>query len=218
MSSMSSIGPSWLDPNWLLDRFGQQMFLVSAVIVFVECGLLFPVLPGDSLLFSVGLFIRRADSGHPGLQVSLAVACLVLSLVAFAGNVVGYEIGRAAGPALYRRKGRFLRPEYFERTRVFFERYGKTALVLGRFVPVVRTFITVVAGVSGMSRRRFYTWSLVGAVLWASTVTGLGYLLGGVEFLQRNIEVVLLVVVAVSLLPALFEWLRHRWAAPAVDG
>jgi membrane-associated protein len=91
-----------------------------------------------------------------------------------------------------------------------FDRYGNKALVLGRFVPVVRTFVTVVAGVSGMSRRRFFTWSLVGAVLWASGVTALGYVLGGVEFLQRNIEVVLLLVVAVSLLPALVEWVRHR--------
>ena len=217
ISSPPSLGPSWLDPSWLFERFGQQLFLISAGIVFVECGLLFPFLPGDSLLFSVGLFIRRADSGEPGLQVSLAVACLVLSLAAFAGNVAGYEIGRAVGPALYRRQGRFLRPEYFERTRVFFDRYGNKALVLGRFVPVVRTFVTVVAGISGMSRRRFLTWSLVGAVLWASGVTALGYVLGGVGFLQRNIEVVLLLVVAVSLVPALVEWVRHRHAATRVS-
>lgn len=196
------------------------MFLVSAVIVFVECGLLFPLLPGDSLLFSVGLFVRRADSGQPGLQVSLAVACLVLSLVAFAGNVAGYEIGRAIGPALYRHQGRFLRPEYFERTRIFFDRYGNKALVLGRFVPVVRTFVTVVAGVSGMGRRQFFTWSFIGAVLWASGVTALGYLLGGVSFLQRNIEIVLLAVVALSLAPAMVEVVRHRRSkAPVVrDG
>lgn len=210
MSSPPSLGPTWLDPSWLFERFGQQMFLLSAAFVFIECGLLFPFLPGDSLLFTVGLFIRRADSGQPGLQVSLVVACVVLSLVAFAGNVAGYEIGRLLGPALYRRQGRFLRSQHLDQTRIFFDRYGSKALVLGRFVPVVRTFVTVVAGVSGMSRRRFFTWSLVGAVLWASMVTVLGYVLGGVEFLQRNIEVVLLVLVALSLVPPLVEWARHR--------
>ncbi|MEO7058791.1 MAG: VTT domain-containing protein [Lapillicoccus sp.] len=207
---MASLGPSWLDPNWLLQRFGSQMLLVSSAIVFVECGLLFPFLPGDSLLFSIGLFIRRDVSGLAGIHVNLALACAVLSLAAFAGNVAGYEIGRALGPALYRRDGRFLRRHHIDRTRAFFDTYGNRALVIGRFVPVVRTYITLVAGVSRLDRRRFFTWSLVGAVLWATSLTLLGYLLGGVSFLQKNIEVVILVIVALSLAPALVEWLRAR--------
>ena len=194
-----------MDPAWLLEKFGAQMFWVSCAIVFVECGLLFPILPGDSLLFAIGLFIATG-----ALQISFPFALVALAVAAFLGNVTGYEIGRAVGPALYRRGGRFLKPEYFEQTHAFFERYGNKALVLGRFVPIVRTFITVVAGAGAMDRRRFFTWSFVGAVLWATGVTLLGYFLGGIPFLQKNIEAALVAIVLVSVLPMVFEWWRHR--------
>lgn len=204
------LGPDWMDPAWLLDRFGEQMFWASCAIVFVECGLLFPILPGDSLLFSVGMFINRAEAGEPGIHLNIVVACVLLSAFAFLGNVVGYEIGRALGPALYHRNGRFTKKEYFDKTHEFFERHGNKALVIGRFVPIVRTFVTVVAGVGRMDRRRFFTWSFVGAVLWATGVTLLGYWLGGIAFLQKNIEAALILIVGVSVLPMAFEWWRHR--------
>ena len=133
-------GLDWMDPQWLLDKFGQEMFWVSVAIVFVECGLLFPILPGDSLLFSVGLFINTDD-----LDVNIVLACVVFSIAAFLGNVTGYEIGRRVGPAIFHREGRFLNIRNFEKSHAFFERYGNRALVLGRFVPIVRTFITLVA-------------------------------------------------------------------------
>jgi membrane-associated protein len=205
-----------MDPQWLLNRFGAQFFWVSAVIVFIECGLLFPILPGDSLLFSVGLFISRGD-----IDVNIAVACAILSLAAFLGNVVGYEIGRALGGRLYERQGRFINKKNFDQTNVFFERYGNKALVLGRFVPIVRTFVTVVAGVSRMDRRRFLFWSGVGAVLWATGLTLLGYFLGGIDVIHDNLEAAILVIVAVSVLPVLFEYLKHRRATArdvAADG
>src|SRR5688572_16272249 len=101
---MPSLGPDWMDPQWLLERFGAQFFWVSAAIVFIECGLLFPILPGDSLLFAVGLFIARGDIG-----INIAAACTALSVAAFLGNVVGYEIGRAIGTPLYEREGRFVK-------------------------------------------------------------------------------------------------------------
>ena len=210
LSSVAALGPSWLDPTWLLDRFGTAMLAVSAGMVFIECGLLFPFLPGDSLLFSVGLFVRRAGDGLPGLHVNLVLAILLLVVAAFLGNVAGYEIGRAIGPALYRRDSRFLRRRHIDRTREFFDTHGNKALVIGRFVPVVRTYVTLVAGVSRLDRRRFFTWSLVGAVLWATILTLLGYLLGGIAFLQKNIDVVILLIVAISLVPAVVEWLRAR--------
>jgi membrane-associated protein len=204
-----------MDPDWLLTTFGQQMFWVSCGIVFIECGLLFPILPGDSLLFSVGMFINRANAGQAGIQMNIVVACLVLSAFAFLGNVVGYEIGRAVGPAIFRRNGRFTKREYFDKTHEFFERYGTKALVLGRFVPIVRTFITIVAGAGQMERRRFFTWSFVGAFLWATGVTLLGYFLGGISFLQKNIEAALILIILISLLPVAFEWWRHRRARAA---
>jgi len=195
-----------MDPQWWLDQFGDQMFWLSAVIVFVECGLLFPILPGDSLLFAVGLFIATDD-----LSMNIWFACLVLSAAAFAGNVVGYEIGRAVGPPLFHREGRFLNTKNFEKTHGFFDKYGNKALVLGRFVPIVRTFITVIAGAGEMDRRRFFGWSLVGAVLWAVGVTLLGYFVGdAIPALSDHLELALLLLVALSLLPAAFEYWRHR--------
>jgi len=209
---MHSLGPQWMDPQYLLTSFGAQFFWFSALIVFIECGLLFPILPGDSLLFAVGLFISTGQ-----VHLNIALACVVLSAAAFLGNVVGYEIGRAAGAPLYERDGRFLKKRYFDQTNAFFDQHGNKALVIGRFVPVVRTFITVVAGIGRMDRRRFFTWSLVGAVLWATGITLLGYFLGqAFPVLQDKLELAVLAIVAVSLLPALVEYLRHRRRAHAV--
>jgi membrane-associated protein len=203
---MHSLGPQWMDPQYLLTSFGAQFFWFSALIVFIECGLLFPILPGDSLLFAVGLFISTGQ-----VHVNIALACVILSAAAFLGNVVGYEIGRAAGAPLYERDGRFLKKRYFDQTNAFFDQHGNKALVIGRFVPVVRTFITVVAGIGRMDRRRFFTWSLVGAVLWATGITLLGYFLGqAFPVLQDKLELAVLAIVAVSLVPALVEYLRHR--------
>jgi membrane-associated protein len=203
-----SLGPDWMDPQWLLERFGSQFFWVSAAIVFIECGLLFPILPGDSLLFAVGLFIAEGSIG-----MNIVLACLLLTVVAFAGNVVGYEIGRAVGAPLYEREGRFLKKKYFDQTHEFFDRYGAKALVLGRFVPIVRTFITVVAGVGRMDRRHFFVWSGVGAALWATGITLLGYFLGNAfPLLKDHLELAILAIVAVSVIPMAVEVIRARRA------
>jgi membrane-associated protein len=204
---MHALGPDWMDPQWLLDRFGSQFFWVGVAIVFIECGLLFPILPGDSLLFAIGLFIARGD-----IDVNIVVACVILSIAAFLGNVTGYEIGRFIGAPLYERNGRFIKKKYFDQTHDFFEKHGAKALVIGRFVPIVRTFITVVAGVSRMDRRHFFVWSAVGAVLWATGITLLGYFLGGVEVIHDNLEAAVLVIVAFSVLPMVVEFVRHRSA------
>ncbi len=209
---MHTLGPSWMDPQYLLDQFGPAFFWVSVVMVFVECGLLFPILPGDSLLFAAGLFIANGKLG-----VNIVLACVILTVAAFAGNVAGYEIGRAIGPPLYERDGRILKKKYFDQTTTFFDRYGNKALVLGRFVPIVRTFVTVVAGVGQMDRRRFFTWSGVGALLWACGITLLGYFLGqAFPVLQDKLELAILAIVAVSVLPVLVEYLRHRRQVNAV--
>jgi membrane-associated protein len=201
---MHALGPQWMDPSYLLNTYG---IWVAVLVVFIECGLLFPILPGDSLLFTIGVFIASGT-----LHMNLFVACAIFTVAAFLGNVVGYEIGRVVGPPIYQRDGRILKREYFDKTQEFFEKYGNKALVLGRFVPIVRTFITLVAGVGRMDRRRFFTWSALGAVLWASGVTILGYFLGGIDLIKHNIEAALMLIVAVSVLPMLVEYLRHRSA------
>lgn len=212
------LGIEWMDFQWWLDIFGPALFWVSLGIVFVECGLLFPFLPGDTLLFSVGLFLAteriQIFDADPAWQLLVAVVLLVAA--AFAGNVVGYEIGRRIGPPIYQRNGRILKRRYFHRTHDFFDDHGNTALVIGRFVAFVRTFITVVAGATQMERRRFWLWSFIGALLWVVGLTLLGYFLGTrFESLGDNIDYALLVIMVVFAVPLLWEWWGSRRHRPA---
>lgn len=154
-----------MNPEALMQHVGPAFWWISHLIVVVECGLFFPFLPGDSLLFAVGMFTRNG-----GLTTPLWVSMITLTVAAVAGNVSGYEIGRAIGPRLSQRDGRIVKRECIDRTTVFFERWGRPALVLGRFVPVVRTFITVVAGVGHLPRRIFLMWSAIGAVATSDRV------------------------------------------------
>jgi membrane-associated protein len=205
-------GISWMDPNWLLDQFGPWFLWVCLLIVFVECGLFFPILPGDTLLFAVGLFVSSRDNIVPGPSaLDLPLALLLLTAAAFAGNVVGYEIGRRIGPPLYEREGRIIKRKYFNQTSSFFDKHGNKALVIGRFVPFVRTYITIVAGVTRMPRRRFFVWSAVGAALWVFSITLLGYFLGhAFPALGENIDKAIIVILAFSVIPIAYEWWKHR--------
>jgi membrane-associated protein len=202
----ASLGPSWMDPAWLLERFGTEFFVIALVIVFIECGLLFPILPGDSLLFAVGLFVAGGN-----LHVSLPVALVGLFVAAIGGNIAGYEIGRAIGPKLRQRDGRIIKRKYFDQTETFFDKHGNKALVIGRFVPIVRTFVTVVAGIGRMDRKRFFTWSAVGAVLWVFGLVLAGYFLGAAfPVLGEQIDKAVIVIVVLSVLPMVYEWWKHR--------
>ncbi|MEO8555968.1 MAG: VTT domain-containing protein [Actinomycetota bacterium] len=205
---MHMLGPDWLNADKLLQNLGPSAFWVSLLVIFVECGLFVFFLPGDSLLFTIGLVIQNPQPLD--LHVNIVVACAVLTAAAFLGNVVGYEIGRAVGTPLYSRSGRLLKPEHFDKAHLFFEKHGSKAIVLARFVPVVRTFITAVAGVSKMDRRKFFTFSFIGALLWATGVTLLGYFLGEVALVRNHIEVMLILIVVLSLVPVLVEYVRHR--------
>ena len=215
------LGMDWMDPNWLLDRFGQELFWISLAIVFIECGLFFPFLPGDTLLFGLGLFVatERLDLFPGSPLVELLIAFSLMTLAAFLGNVAGYEIGRKLGPPLYARDGRLLKKKYFDQTEAFFDKHGNKALVIGRFVPFVRTFITVVAGVTRMNRARFFLWSLIGAVLWVASILSLGYFLGRrFPGLGENIDYAIIVILAFSAIPVAYEWWRHRrTSGPAAD-
>ena len=207
------LGMDWMDPNWLLDQFGGAFYWVSLLIIFVECGLFFPFLPGDTLLFALGLFLNsgRIDIFGTAPVVELLIAFVLLTAAAFLGNVIGYEIGRAIGPPLYQRDGRLLKKKYFDQTHAFFDKHGNKALVIGRFVPFVRTFITVVAGVTRMDRRRFFLWSFVGAVLWVGSILLLGFTLGeAFPSLGENIDKALAVILAFTIVPIAYEWWRHR--------
>ena len=215
------LGMDWMDPFYLLDRFGPALFWISLVIIFVECGLFFPFLPGDTLLFAMGLFFATEQidvfPGPPWIELLVALALFILAGIG--GNVAGYEIGRKVGPPLYERDGRILKRKYFDQTTAFFDKHGNKALVIGRFVPFVRTYITVVAGVTRMDRSRFFFWSLIGAVGWVLSITLLGYFLGSAfPSLGEQLDKLIIVILAFSLLPIAWEWWRHkRTTAPEAE-
>ena len=202
-----SILPSWLDPEVILHGMGGWAVAVLCLIIFAECGLLIGFfLPGDSLLFITGLAATNGLIATP-----LWLVCLVLVVCAFAGNAVGYYIGLKAGPAIFDRpNSRLFKRDNVDRTQKFFDKYGNRAIVLGRFVPIVRTFITVMAGVGRMNAKRFLTFSLIGAIAWAAGVTLLGAALGQFDVVKNNIEAMLILVVALSLIPIAIEMIKAR--------
>jgi membrane-associated protein len=201
------IGVLGLDPKNIFDSFSPYGELVAWFIVFAETGLLLGFfLPGDSLLFTAGIL---AGQGHLSIWLLLPGAFVG----AFLGAEVGYLIGRRVGPRLFRRPdSRFFKQEYVERTREFFDRHGPKAVVLARFVPVVRTFTPVMAGVGEMRRRDYTRYNLIGALLWAVGVTMLGYALGDV--IGSDIDTYLLpliaLIIVISLIPVYVEWRRAK--------
>jgi membrane-associated protein len=190
---------SILDPMFWLGGdgpFGSAVLPTILVIVFVETGLLFPLLPGESLLFTGGLL---AAHGNPNIWV-LAPA---VAVVAVLGDQTGYFIGRRIGPALFKKEdSRFFKQHHVTDSHAFFEKYGPWAIILARFMPFVRTFTPVVAGVSYMRYPVFLGFDIVGGVLWGGGVTIAGYFLGNVPFVHQNLEKIVLVILFVSMLPA----------------
>ena len=200
--------PGAIDPENLIDTFG---FLGLLVIVFAECGLLVGFfLPGDTLLFSAGLLVATGN-----FRVSVWALALLVPVAAIIGNLVGYWIGYRAGPAVFNRpNSRLFKQEYVERSHDFFEKYGARTIVLARFVPIVRTFATVMAGASRMRFRTYAIYSVVGGALWGAGVTLLGYYLGHIPFVRDTvrplIEPVIVGIVLLSLLPAIITIVRSR--------
>jgi len=192
----------FVDPEKLLETFGTiGLFLV----VFAESGLLIGFfLPGDSLLFTAGVFAARGDLNFP----VIAIGCFVAAVV---GDQVGYAFGNRVGPALFRRPdSRFFKHEYVEKAQSYFERYGSKTIVLARFVPIVRTFAPIVAGVGSMRYRTFVTYNVVGGLLWGVGVTTLGYALGNAIDIDKYLLPVIALIVALSILPVAIEVWRER--------
>ena len=206
IAAVSALGPEWLQPDAILTKFGNWAFVAVLIIVFLECGLLLFFLPGDSLLFVTGLFIATG-----AISVPLWLACLLIGIAAIAGNLVGYWIGARVGPNLFDRPdSRLLNPDHIVQTHKFFERYGSSAIILARFVPIVRTFITAMAGVGRMNYAAYTRYSIIGGFLWATTITCLGYFLGSVPWVKANIEIIAVLIVVISVVPIGIEYLRSR--------
>ncbi|WP_119581859.1 DedA family protein [Streptomyces europaeiscabiei] len=201
-----ALGPSWLDPDYLLDSFGIWGLLL---IVFAESGLLIGFfLPGDSLLFTAGMLIATDVLDFP-----LWAAIVLICVSAIVGDQVGYMFGKKVGPALFKRPdSRLFKQENVTKAHEFFEKHGPKSLVLARFVPIVRRFTPIIAGVSGMRYRTFLIFNVVGGILWGAGVTLLGSWLGKIEFVRTNIEAMLLLIVLISVLPIIVELLKARKA------
>lgn len=186
---------------------GPFVLVGLCLIIFAECGLLLGFfLPGDSLLFTAGLFVANGIIGTP-----IWLVCLLLTGCAVVGNVAGYLIGFMVGPALFNRpESRLFKREHVDKTHAFFEKYGPRAIVLGRFVPIVRTFITAIAGVGRMDPRSYFTYSVIGGVAWAVGVTLLGFWLGRITFVKEHVELILIGIVLLSVLPIVIEAVNAR--------
>jgi membrane-associated protein len=208
MHPMATVLANPISPDQLLS--GSGALLILAIVLFAECGLLVGFfLPGDTLLFAAGISLATG-----AITSSLAAFLIVAPIAAITGNLVGYWIGYRAGPIVFDRpNSKFFRPEYVARSHRFFERYGSWTIILGRFVPIVRTVATVMAGVGRMRFSQYALYSTIGGIIWADGILLLGHQLGKIKFVQDNkgyIDYAVIVVVVLSLLPAAIHYIRSR--------
>jgi len=206
------LGIDWLDPETLLKAGGWAALILACAFVFLETGVLvLAFLPGDSLLFTVGLF-----SATGIIDVPIWITCILLFIFAFAGDQMGFMIGRKLGPAIFsREKSRLFNPENVARTHEFFEKHGPKAIIIARFLPIFRAFVPAAAGVGNMTYRSFVIYNAVGALLWAVGITLIGYFLGQIPFVREYSEVFIIVLVLIPGIPILIELWRafSSWRA-----
>ncbi|WP_454049993.1 VTT domain-containing protein [Cellulomonas sp. Marseille-Q8402] len=209
LGAQPALLPDWLDAEHLISSFGSYALIGIVLVVFIETGLLFPLLPGDSLLFTAGALVAQ-----DALDFPLWLLCVLLFLAAFLGDQVAYFIGHKVGPRLFRRPdSRIFKQQYIDQTYAYFDKYGGRTVILARFVPIVRTYAPVAAGVGGMRYRTFVSYNVVGALLWGVGITVLGYALGTITFVRENIEALAVLIVLISVIPVAIELWRGRRAA-----
>jgi len=184
---------------------GHWLYLILFLVIFAETGLVvMPFLPGDSILFIAGTVVATAD-----LNVHLLVAILIAA--AILGDTINYSVGHYIGPRVFDKPdSRWFRQEHLRRTQSFYDRYGGITIIIGRFVPIIRTFAPFLAGVAGMSYRRFLSYNVVGAIAWISSLVYAGYLFGNIPWVKKNLTLIVFLIVAVSLIPAVTTFLRER--------
>ncbi|MFC8363698.1 DedA family protein [Streptomyces griseorubiginosus] len=198
-----ALGPEWISPDYLIQTFSLPGILL---IVFAESGL-FAFLPGDSLLFTAGLFVAQGQY----ISQPLWLVCALIVGAAVLGDQVGYMIGKFFGPRLFSRpNSKLFKQENLDKAHEFMEKFGPKAIVLARFVPIVRTFAPIVAGAGRMKYRTFLTYNVIGGVAWGTGVTLAGYWLGQIDVIKKNVEAILVLIVLVSVVPILIEYLRER--------
>ncbi len=209
-STLATIIEWFHNPQTLLQAMGPWVLWGTLLIVFIESGVLFPVLPGDSLLFTAGIL-------HKQLELNLFVLITLVFIAAFAGAQIGYWLGARYGRRLFSDDARFLKTEHLEKAEKYFAQYGGRSLVIGRFVPFIRTFVPLAAGMARYPYGQFVLFNSLGALIWGVGVTMAGSLLGGIPFVEKNLSVILLLIVFVSLIPMIVEVIAHKVRAPKVE-
>jgi membrane-associated protein len=219
-----AVGPSFMKPDFWLEKAGKSAVWMIVAIIFAESGLFFGFfLPGDSLLFMAGFLTssgaQKFVTENPGLGLQpvidgmphIAVLLPLLFVAAVAGDQVGYLFGKRVGPALFTREdSRLFKQSHVTKAHDFLEKYGPKTILLARFVPIVRTFAPIVAGVGQMRYRTFIAYNVIGGLVWSVGVTLLGHFLGNVGFIRDNIEYAIVGIVALSLAPMVYEVVKHR--------
>lgn len=187
----------------IVETYGHFVYLFLFIVVFCETGLVVtPFLPGDSLLFAGGTLAGAGMMSYPGI-------CLTLLSAAIIGDAVNFHIGRYIGPPVFEKNYRFLKRKYLEQAAAFYEKHGGKAIILARFVPIIRTFAPFVAGVAGMSKKRFLFFNITGALAWVFSIVTAGYFLGSLPFVQKNFSLIIYGIILVSVTPVFIEGLRH---------
>lgn len=199
------LGIDWLDPETLLKAGGWVALAIAVVIVFLETGVLvLAFLPGDSLLFTLGMFTATGL-----IDVPIAITITLIFIAAVLGNQTSFTIGRRLGPSIFsREKSRLFNPENVARTHEFFEKHGSKAIIIARFLPVFRAFVPAAAGVGEMPTRKFFLLNVIGALLWGVGITLMGYFLGQIPWVQKYSEIIIIVLVLIPGIPILIETLR----------
>ncbi|MES2284934.1 MAG: VTT domain-containing protein [Bacteroidota bacterium] len=203
-----------LDFEWLFQNYNNAVYTILFLVIFIETGLvLMPFLPGDSLLFTAGLFANQINSvtGEPFLNLGYLLVLLLIA--AIVGDNVNYWVGRKIGLKMLQIKFRgknLVKQEYLTKTHTFYEKYGPKTIIMARFVPIVRTFAPFVAGVAEMNYKKFLSFDVLGGVLWIFSLTLAGYFLGEIPWIRNNIEKVALAIIFISILPIIIEVIKAK--------
>ena len=203
-----------LDFEWLFQQYSTSVYLILFLVIFIETGVvLWPFLPGDSLLFTAGIFANQINktTGEPFLNIFLLL--ILLFTAAVLGDNCNFWIGRLLGLRILKTKFRgkmLLKQQYIDKTHSFYEKYGVKTIIMARFVPIVRTFAPFVAGIAEMTYTKFISFDILGGAIWVLSLTFAGYFLGEIEWIRKNIELVALGIIFISILPIIFEFIKHR--------
>ncbi len=188
----------------LISQYGTWTYAILFLVIFCETGLVIaPFLPGDSLLFATG-----ALAATGALDPNIAFALMALASVL--GDNTNYTIGRFIGPKAFSGNSRFLKREYLDKTQQFYDKYGGRTIIVGRFLPIIRTFAPFVAGVAKMDRRKYVPFTIIGAIFWVGLFVYAGYFFGSLPFVKNNFSIVIVVIILISAVPAVFEIIRQR--------